>query len=63
VDKALPGQPDRVASFRARFSGVVYPGETIRTSIWEEGPGLVVEAESKEREVSVLSGGAIGLRT
>jgi acyl dehydratase len=62
VDHALDGRPERVASYRARFSGVVFPGETIRTSIWGEESGLIVEAESKERGASVLSGGAIGLR-
>jgi len=63
VDHALDGRPERLASYRARFSGVVFPGETIRTSIWDEESGLIVEAESKERDVSVLSGGAIGLRS
>jgi acyl dehydratase len=62
VDHALEGKPEMVASYRARFSGVVYPGETIRTSIWAEGGELVVEAASKERDVTVLTGGRIRLR-
>jgi len=62
VDQMLEGRPERVTSYRARFSGVVFPGETIRTSIWDDGSGLVVEAESKERSVSILAGGAVGLR-
>jgi acyl dehydratase len=62
VDDSLEGGPDRVASYRARFAGVVYPGETITTSIWDEDGELVVEAKSKERDVTVLSGGRIGLR-
>jgi len=63
VDHGLEGRPERLASYRARFSGVVYPGETITTKIWREGTGLAVEAESKERGISVLSGGAIGLNS
>lgn len=59
VDHALDGDPTRVASYRARFSGVVFPGETVVTSIWEEGPGLVVRAEAKERGTTVLSNGVI----
>ncbi|MEX1124609.1 MAG: MaoC/PaaZ C-terminal domain-containing protein [Acidimicrobiia bacterium] len=62
VDHALERRPELLASYRARFSGVVFPGETIRTSIWVEKTGLVVEAASLERGISVLSGGAISLR-
>jgi acyl dehydratase len=63
VDQVLEGRPEGVASYRARFSGVVFPGETIKTSIWEEESGLIVEAEAKERAATVLSGGVIGLRS
>ncbi|HEY6627826.1 MAG TPA: MaoC/PaaZ C-terminal domain-containing protein [Acidimicrobiia bacterium] len=59
VDHALDGRPERVAAFRARFSGAVYPGETISTSIWAESGELLIEAKSKERDVVVLSGGHI----
>jgi acyl dehydratase len=62
VDQVLEGRPEVVASYQARFSGVVFPGETIKTSIWEDESGLFVEAEAKERAAKVLSGGVIGLR-
>ncbi len=62
IDKALDGRPEQVASYRARFSGAVFPGETITTSIWVEDEEIVVEAKSKERDVAVLSGGRILLR-
>ena len=39
VDHALDGRSDAVASFRARFSGVVYPGETLVSSVWDDGEG------------------------
>jgi multifunctional beta-oxidation protein len=51
-----------VASFRARFSGVVFPGETLITRIWEEGDHLVVTAEAKERSTMVLSNGVMRVR-
>jgi acyl dehydratase len=63
VDHALAGQTDAVAVFRARFSGVVYPGETLVTSVWEEGHRLMVSAAAKERGATVLSNGVVRLRT
>ena len=62
VDRAVESGPEAVGSFRARFSGVVYPGETLVTRIWEEGDHLVVTAEVKERSANVLSNGVIDLR-
>ena len=59
VDHALGGQPERLGSFQARFSGVLFPGETIVTRIWDEGDHLVVEADSKDRAKPVLSNGVI----
>jgi acyl dehydratase len=63
VDHALEGRPEAVASFRARFSGVVYPGETLVTSIWEEGGRILVSTSVKERRVTVLSNGVIGCKS
>ena len=63
VDHALEGRTEAVASFRARFSGVVYPGETLVSSIWEDGDKVVVSTSVKEREVTVLSNGVVRRRT
>lgn len=62
VDRAVESGPEAVAGFRARFSGVVYPGETLITRVWEEGDHLVVTAEAKERAANVLSNGVMSLR-
>jgi acyl dehydratase len=62
VDSAIASGPEAVASFRARFSGVVFPGETLITRIWEEGDHLVVTAEAKERSTMVLSNGVMRVR-
>ena len=59
VDQALDGRPEKVASYSARFSGVVYPGETIVTRIWDQGSHLVIAAETKERGTSVISNAAL----
>lgn len=34
----------RISGFRARFSGVVFPGETIRIRAWSQAEGAVVSA-------------------
>ncbi len=44
VDALLDGDTARVRSFRARFAGVVYPGETIRTRAWHDGEQMLVAA-------------------
>ena len=37
VDTVLEADTTRVASYGARFAGVVFPGETLRASVWNEG--------------------------
>jgi acyl dehydratase len=52
--------PGRLKRFDARFSSPVYPGETIRTKIWREGPGrAAMRAWALERDVAVLSNGYV----
>jgi acyl dehydratase len=36
VDNLLDGDAARVGSYGARFAGVVFPGETLKASIWKE---------------------------
>ncbi len=50
--------PDRLKAMSLRFSSPVYPGETIRTEIWDEGGGaFVFRAVVEERDVVVLDQG------
>jgi acyl dehydratase len=51
-------QPERLKSFEVRFSGVVFPGETITTDMWQVSPGKVVLTAKTERGEAVLSGAA-----
>ena len=54
--KALCGNdPARFKSFEARFSDVVYPGDTIITKLWVDGNEAIVQAETQKGNV-VLSG-------
>lgn len=63
VDGALGGDTSRVARYQARFAGVVFPGETIVTSLWNEGDHLLLAAKSKERDTPVITNAAIRLRS
>ena len=62
VDELLDGDVDRVARYRVRFAGVVYPGETVVTSMWHETDRIVLSAATEERDEPVLSNAAIWLR-
>jgi acyl dehydratase len=59
---ACGGELRRFKSFAARFSGVVFPGETLVTSMWREGGRILVSAKTKERGTPVISNAAITLR-
>jgi acyl dehydratase len=49
-------EPTRLKALEVRFSGVVFPGETIITELWKNGPGeLIVQAKTKERGEVVIS--------
>jgi acyl dehydratase len=62
VDAVLDGDVGRVGRYRARFAGVVFPGETITVRMWRD-PGVVfIEALCKERGTPVLSNAAIEIR-
>jgi acyl dehydratase len=50
IDGLLDGDPSRVASYDARFAGVVYPGETLRTRVWREGTRLVLATSVADRD-------------
>lgn len=55
VDSVLDGDPSGVRSFGARFSGVVYPGETVVTKIWKSDDDILLAAETAERGEPVLT--------
>jgi len=51
VDTLLDGDVTRVAGYSARFAGVVFPGETLRTRVWAEGDRFVLVATVDDRVV------------
>lgn len=55
VDNVLDGRVAAVRRYQARFAEIVYPGETIVTSVWRESSRLVVSATTAERGLPVLT--------
>jgi acyl dehydratase len=50
--------PKRMKSFEVRFSGVVFPGETITTDMWEAEKGKIVFTARTERGESLANAAA-----
>ena len=57
VITACGGDASQLRSIHARFSSPVYPGETLRTEIWQSGKSLQFRATVLERNIVVLSHG------
>jgi acyl dehydratase len=56
VDELLDGDASRLEALSVRFAGTVVPGQTIRTSVWRDGPDLTLVATCPERDgAAVLS--------
>lgn len=50
-------EPGRLSALSARFSAPVYPGETLRTEIWQQGDDVRFRTRARERDVVVLDHG------
>uniref|UniRef100_A0A6G1SJ58 Peroxisomal multifunctional enzyme type 2 n=1 Tax=Aceria tosichella TaxID=561515 RepID=A0A6G1SJ58_9ACAR len=59
VIKSYPDE--RVVRLKARFSGVIYPGETIVTSMWREGDRVHFQCSVKETNKIIITGAYIDL--
>ena len=62
ADSVFEGQAGDIASYRSRFSGHVFPGETIVSRIWDEGDRVLVVAETQERGLPVITNAVITRR-
>ncbi|MDV6014185.1 MaoC/PaaZ C-terminal domain-containing protein [Haloechinothrix sp. LS1_15] len=62
TDTVLDGDPDRVASWSARFAGIVLPGETLRTRIWRDGDRYLVTTQTVERDAPALADAVLTAR-
>ncbi|WP_320783835.1 MaoC family dehydratase [Streptomyces sp. CRN 30] len=64
VDTLLDGNVRRVREYRARFAGVVYPGETLRVRMWrggDDGDGVRVVVTAAGRGDAPVLDGTVGL--
>lgn len=59
VDGMLDGDVTRMSSFSARFAGVVFPGETLRTRVWSSGDRLIVTTSVVERDDAPVLGDSV----
>ena len=62
VDTVLDGDVGRVGRYRARFAGVVFPGETITVQMWPDEGAVFIKALCKERGTPVLANAVIEVR-
>jgi acyl dehydratase len=63
VLKSLCGyDPARLVSIAGRFSAPVFPGETIRTEMWNDGQAVSFRARVLERDVIALNNGRAEIR-
>jgi len=62
VQHLCAGDPTRLAEIFVRFSRPVYPGDTIRLELFEEGDSWRFRARSKERDEVVLDRGLVRLK-
>ncbi|MFB6814435.1 MaoC/PaaZ C-terminal domain-containing protein [Streptomyces sp. NPDC056347] len=50
TDTLFDGDASRVRSYRTRFAGIFFPGETLRIEMWDAGNEVRVEVSAVERE-------------
>lgn len=63
TDALLDAEVTRVASWSAKFAGIVQPGETLRTRVWRDGDTLVVTTTAPDRdEAPVLTDAVLHTR-
>ncbi|CAN5534574.1 MaoC/PaaZ C-terminal domain-containing protein [soil metagenome] len=54
VDAILGGDTTQLASYGARFAGVVFPGETLRVSAWKNDSGYTGTVTAPSRDGAVV---------
>jgi acyl dehydratase len=63
VDSVLDGDVTRVRQYGARFAGVVFPGETLTTSVWVEDGTARFSMQALERDAPVLTDATLSFAT
>lgn len=55
--------PNSLKHFGVRFAGIVYPGESLRVDMWQDGDVISFEAHVVERQQKAISNGMAVLAT
>ena len=55
--------PNKLALFAARFSAPVFPGETLRTEMWQDGNVVSFRTRVVERDVIAVNNGCAEVRS
>jgi len=59
VNNVLGGDVTSVADYGVKFAGVVFPGETLRTRVWDEGDRLLITASVADRDDAPALGNVV----
>lgn len=62
VQAVCPDSPGHLVGISARFSAPVFPGETIRTEVWQDGDGVKFQASVPARDTIVMRNGSARLQ-
>lgn len=54
--KYCDNNPDLIKAIQARFVSHVFPGETIKYSLWKEGDNVIFSGSTVERGLEVVQG-------
>ncbi|KAJ3126449.1 hypothetical protein HK098_007501 [Nowakowskiella sp. JEL0407] len=59
LQKYCDNDPSKFKNIKVRFSGPVYPGETLETKMWKEGSKVIFQVRVVERDIVAVSNAAV----
>ena len=63
IHACCSGIASNLSEISLRFTAPVYPGDTIRTYIWQKGEQVHFRAEAVERQIGVIDNGVARIKT
>jgi acyl dehydratase len=59
TDTILDGDVDQIEQYAAKFAGIVFPGETLRIKVWEDGSRLLISTSVADRDDAPALGNVV----